>query len=337
MADPSLAYSAERCFVADEDLKDWQVVEESDDDDHLPLELAGRCPSCSHLTQSDFTSDVVGVAQAGAGAPDPAEWATRVVSCACGVGHPKPAAASAQADSYGQQASEAAVASCGRWWLMSIRVTASGDGPRFRAAYDESLLTAARALQGAVADESSRVRASAEKWIAGVTAVFGIFGLSSIALGKEGIGALPLPGRIVAGAVALLALIAAASAIFHSYRAAYGWPVITDVGNDEELRAWHKGRRLRLGKAADDLKDGVVWAMVALGSLATAIGLVLFWPAETTKPLVKVTRTDDSEVCGSLLDTTTSSQVRVKKADGAVAAFPAADVRAVKITKKCGA
>lgn len=80
-----------------------------------------------------------------------------------------------------------------------------------------------------------------------------------------------------------------------------------------------------------------MWAMVALGGLAAAIGLVLFWPAETTKPLVKVTRTDDSEVCGSLLDTTASSQVRVKNPDGAVASFPAADIRAVTITKKCGA
>jgi len=44
----------------------------------------------------------------------------------------------------------------------------------------------------------------------------------------------------------------------------------------------------------------------------------LFGLADPPKPLIKVTRADDSEVCGNLLDSTAKSPIRVKKTNGDV-------------------
>ncbi|MGI8806502.1 MAG: hypothetical protein ACR2KK_01350 [Acidimicrobiales bacterium] len=220
---------------------------------------------------------------------------------------------------------------------MSIGLAAQGEGQRVRAAYDDTLLGAARALQGAVADETSRVRGAAEKWIAAVTALLGTFSLAGVALGKEGIGALPKEGKLAAGLAVLLALSAAVRAIRHAYRAAYGWPVITDVGDDEKLRKWHEERRGRLAQAIADLDTGITSAVTSLACLAVAVGLVLFWPTDAPKPLVQVTRSDSSDTCGTLLDTTAAPQVRVKQATGVVVSIPSGDIQSVKAVKKCPA
>jgi len=63
----------------------------------------------------------------------------------------------------------------------------------------------------------------------------------------------------------------------------------------------------------------------------------LFGLADPPKPLIKVTRADDSEVCGNLLDSTAKSPIRVKKTNGDVVAIASVDLKTVKVAEKCNA
>lgn len=333
MVDPSGAYLDERCAVSDDDLASWHVTQRGLDDE-LPLEIEGTCPKCGHMMQAEVHPVVVSEALAGDTAMDPREWMTRVIECACRIAHPVVAGSSGD----GSTAPATTAATCGRWWLVSVSVTtAVGMGRPVRAAYDDSLLAAAQAHKAAVADESARTRAAAEKWIAGVTALIGTFGLAGVALGKDGVGTLPMWAKSLAGAAVTAALVAAVLAIVNSYQAAYGWPVVIDTGDDVKLRAWYEGRSRQLGVAIQHFKNGVYAAIAAVGLLAFAVVLVLFWPHDAPEPAIQIVRTDESTVCGHLLDTRKAPEVRVRKSGGDVVSVVPADIRAVKAVADCEA
>lgn len=315
-----VGYRAERCWVRDEQLTDWGV----EPPDELPVLALGSCPSCGHATQMEITSSLVAVGMAGEDGPrDDREWITRVFECACEMSHQDSAAPPGDHPS------------CGRWWLASIRIVA-GDGQVVRAAVDDTLLQAARAVQNQVEIEESRLRSSAEKWTAAVTTLLGLFGLSGLIFGKDAFAGLPLIARIVAGILAAAAMALAASAVLNTYKSAYGWPTLIDLGDDQKLRDWYAAKGTKLGAAANELKNGVILALAALAALAVAAALIWFVPRDPARPLITVMLTTDAQVCGQLLDST-DAMVRVRRTNGEVATTPPIQIAAIKVVMICPA
>jgi hypothetical protein len=338
-------FKNERVLATDVQLMAWRVTMRNEEG--LPVQVRGPCPWCGHDTSADVPLDVLAVAQSGVSdqLPPPRERVTRVADCQCGMPHPRPAPqreatpASAGPDGGGDQPSAGQSAppvdSCGRWWLMSV--TLATDVVQPVRAGDESLLAAAKAVQGAVAGEETRVRTSAEKWIAGVAALLALFGLSGVVVGKDAFAGLPPPGAITAAVLTGIALIAAAASVVRSYKAAYLWPVPTDIGDDVELRAWFGQRRARVATAATDLVWAVKGACIALALLAGAIGVIWFWPREAPRPMVTVALADDSIVCGRLLDTSESATatIRVRRTNGEVEVLDVGEVATINVTVEC--
>ncbi|MDX3135754.1 hypothetical protein PV367_39520 [Streptomyces europaeiscabiei] len=198
------------------------------------------------------------------------------------------------------------------------------------------MLKAAKAAQAAMADEEPRVRASAEKWIGAVTALIGLFGLSGLLVGKDSFTGMPTTARVLAAIAAGIAAAMAAVAVIHAYKAAYTWPEPTDISNDIKLEEWYNKRRDHARTAAGDLKTGVISALVSLAALAVAVGLLWFSPRDSpARPLVKVTRVDDSSVCGTLLDTQANRELRVRRPNGDVLPVRAIDIKSVAALSAC--
>lgn len=320
----TVTYKAGRYLVTDAELAGWSVVESDD----VILSIKGKCPSCGHDTTQSVQSHLLdelakGAAGANVSLP-PTERMTRVCECACGQNHPDP------------KDPHQMWPCCGRWWLATIRITSVGRDQRVMAAADESLLGAAQAARQVAADEETRLRSSAEKWIGAITALIGLFGLSGVLTGANAFANLPGIARLIAGIAAGAAFLAGGRAIVLSYRAAYGWPVDVDVSTDAKLQAWYTQRRNRLTVAVSDFKTAVYFAAAAAVFLAVAVGCIWFWPAAApANPLVMVTRVDDSQVCGTLLNSSADQQLRIRRANGEVQTVDAAEIRSVKATTQC--
>lgn len=314
----TIAYRVERVFATNSQLESWQVTR---NDDGYPIQGNGPCLHCDHQMSHEIATESIALAQEGADEVDPRDYSTRVFECLCGHGH---------LDSDGDQH-----LNCGRWWLASIRLAPDGEGQAMRTSYDETLLSAAQALKAAVSEDETTVRDAGEKWIAGVASLFGLFGLAGIAFGEEGLSSLPFEGKLTAAILGAGALIAAALSILLTHRAAYGWPVIEDVGDDIKLREWYDARRERLGVAAKDLKNGVGFALASLALLALLLGAVWFWPKTAASPTLQIKMNDESEVCGSLVDSDGASIIRVKKGSGEVVALDPSQIAEMEIVAKC--
>lgn len=320
-----VSYQAERYWVRDEQLAAW-AVEDGDDD---LLWARGPCPSCGHPTMAEIASTVLAGAAGVEAPPAPRtdrEWITRVVECACNVAHYESATDSGTSPTQRN--------SCGRWWLASVRRQAT-EGQRVRAAVDDTLLMAAKAVQNDVATEESRLREAAEKWTTAITSLFGLFGLSGLIFGKDALTGLPTWARVVAGLLALTAIALGARAFLAVYRSAYGWPVLTDLGNDEILRTWYAAKRKRLGGAAEEIRKGVQLSLAALAALAVVAALIWFGPRTPARPMLTVTLTTDTQVCGELLDSAGDLPLRIREINGEVVPLRANEIKTVKATAAC--
>lgn len=167
---------------------------------------------------------------------------------------------------------------CGRWWLATV----TGRGPddyTLSPAADDSLLAEATALNDAVAKQDTAVQSSAEKWLAGITALYGLFGLTGVAVGKDSVSQLSTGGKLGVAGAGLAGLTLAALAVVAGYKAAYGWPVVTRILDDEQLKEWARKRDQYSRTAAGLLQRAVLFAVLSLGALVVATALIWFLPA----------------------------------------------------------
>jgi hypothetical protein len=141
------------------------------------------------------------------------------------------------------------------------------------------MLTAAEALSDAEPTQLSDVRAAAEKWLPGLAALYGLFGLAGVVSGRSSIAELPSGGKWTVAALALAGLVATVVSIMCGYRAAYGWPRNAKVMTNHQLQVWYDDRNGQAGKAAALLRTALIWALVALVALLLATGTLWFWPA----------------------------------------------------------
>ena len=200
--------------------------------------------------------------------------------------------------------------------------------PPVVAADDYSLLAAATALsqdepkqagdnEPTASKEQSQIQASAEKWIAGVTALFGLFGLGGLVVGKDTVASLGPTGKILTGVALLVAVGLAAMAVVFSYRAAYGWPKVVNLEEDQALAAWYKKRQGYAGRAATFLRVSVWFAGGALAALLTAVGFVWYLPGSTPiTPLVQLTLSNGTHPCGELVNSSTNGHLTIQPSSG---------------------
>lgn len=159
-------------------------------------------------------------------------------------------------------------------------------------------------------DELGNARAVAKEWLAGVTALFGLFSLGAFLVGKDTIDGLEPAFAWPFGLFALVAFVSAAWAIGWGTNAAHGWP---DRGPRQGILKLRSGpvcdvprtHSQQLTRAVDYLEWSVWGAGLALISLAVAIGLAWIGRGMADSPPTAVTvrvvdSAGDAVVCGSL-------------------------------------
>ncbi|WP_412540672.1 hypothetical protein R8Z50_33550 [Longispora sp. K20-0274] len=181
----------------------------------------------------------------------------------------------------------------------------------------------------------ARVRKVAALWIPGLTAVLGLFGLAGALIGKDTVTALPVWARIAVGALAGLAVLLAAGALFGAYGAAYGWP--RAIQSPEALLAWYRARDEEPGRIVAGFQRAVLATVGALLAMVAGVGLLWFVPpAEQGGTQIRVTRTDQSDVCGTMLASVNPTSIRVRRAsDGRVVSVPVAKIAGMNPAPKC--
>jgi hypothetical protein len=270
MPAPDLAYRQnEMITVTDADLAEWHIANGGG------LTASGSCPACGHPTSKDIYLDVVSAAAAASEpAVPPEERTTRRIACACTVEHPgRP---------------KTVIGGCGRWWLVTL--TRDNGSWLIHAGGDQSLLPALNALDEATSDELTSVRATAGKWLPGITALYGLFGLAGVLVGKTSVQGLPTPGKVAVAAAVALGLASTIAAVLFGYRAAYGWAKVADVADDQKLNEWYRQRRTAALTAPRQLRLAICFSLAAVVLLLVGVGALWFWPtASATPPTVKVT------------------------------------------------
>lgn len=151
------------------------------------------------------------------------------------------------------------------------------------------------------------VRSSVEKWLPAVTALYGLFGLSSLVVGKDTLAKVPVEGRAAVAIIVVIGLILTGLAIWFGYRAAYGWLKVHDVSDDARLQEWYRERRGAIKNAPGRLAWALSFASAAVAVLLLAIGVLWFWPpVASPSPIVDVSyrmngdTAQQASVCGAL-------------------------------------
>ncbi|MFE5406404.1 hypothetical protein ACFQ9Z_34810 [Streptomyces sp. NPDC056580] len=305
-------------IVTDEQLVDWEVDRVED----IVAAVAGPCPGCGHPTRQKVEQTALATGQSGAAgrALPKKDRLTVVCECACDLSHTD----GAEPPSHWQ--------SCGRWWLVTIRLSPDSDGQPVCAALDDSMLEAAQAARKAMANDETHIRSASEKWIAAITALIGLFGLAGLVAGKNSFSGLPNTALYTVAGAGCMAVLAAAGAIILANRAAYGWPTVVDISNDEALERWYVNQRTIVEKAAQRLRTAVRLSLLSLVSLMVIVGCNVLWPRGLA---VQVTRVGGGGVCGTLINTATPAQLRIKRPNGDVTTVSAADIKSLVVAPGC--
>ena len=324
MPDDDVVYQGDlRVTITQEQLSHWEVEGEQGASD---LTAYGPCPVCEHDCIVQLPLEIVPDAAAAVDAPSP-ERATRKFPCTCTSRHPRRPAK--------------VVGGCGRWFLAAVE---PGDGGwRLSVNTDESVLAALTAMEEAVSNEVSRVRTSAEKWLPGIAALYGLFGLAGVVVGKDTIGSLQRDGKWLVAILVLVGLGCTVAAIWFGYKAAFGWPTVVGVDTDAKLKDWYAKRREAVLKAPGLLRISVGAAVAALTCLLLAVFVIWFWPA-AQPPIPKIAVTyqpantsGTATTCGELQTLTgTALTLSVSSASGTrPQTFPLAEIQKIKPVAKC--
>lgn len=290
-------YVAERITIDPADLTAWSASVAG-----ATLNLLGACPVCGHDAPNNVPLQVTALEGMMAQVP---RTLTAALQCTCDQPH------------MGRPAD--IPHGCGRSW--SIIATSSADGRvSLSAPTDPTLVAAAEALRDAAPRQVGDLRSAAEKWIAGITALYGLFGLASVSITRDTVAKLTTGWQLAIAFAALIAVALAAWAIYWAYRAAYGWPKVHSVRTDEELRAWYAAQLAAPATSAALLRTGVRTAGASLAVLIFTVGLLWFAPETApVTPLMRATLDNGSQVCGTLLPATGSRAARIRRsADGTV-------------------
>ena len=309
-----ITYVAERTTIDAVHLQAWSASPAG-----TTLNLTGPCPACGHDAPNSVPLKVTALEAMTTLA---SRTLTAALRCTCDQPHPDRPADIPRG--------------CGRSW--SIVATSAADGRvSLSAPADPTLVTAAEALRDAAPRQLGDLRSAAEKWIAGITALYGLFGLAGVVITRDSVAKLTTGWQIAIATSALVAAALAAWSIYWIYRAAYGWPKVRSVRDDDELRAWYAAQLAAPATSAALLQAGVRAAGASLAALTLAVGLLWFAPvAAPVTPLIRATLENGSQVCGTLLPATAGPAARIRSsADGTVAVIPLGQIARLTSVAVC--
>ena len=306
----AIKYAAERVDADQAQLATWTGWVSGPE-----MHLVGPCPACGHdspaVVAQQFTAMV---ATAGP--------RVLTISLGCGCDQPHPGRPDR-------------VTGCGRHWSCTA-TTGAGNQVTLSPLADPALVAAADALRAAGATQLADLRSAAEKWIGGVTALFGLFGLAGVTVTRSTVAGLATGWQVVIAIVVAAAVALAGLSVFWTYRAAYGWPVTRVLADNDELRDWYAERAAAPRVQAGFLRDGVRAAGAALAALVVTLGLLWFAPQEQPAiPMVQVTLTDGSQVCGTLLSATPGATLVRRVSDGTAVDITPHSIVALTVVASC--
>lgn len=301
----TVKYAAERVTVDSANLAAWSAWVNAD-----TMYFAGPCPVCGHDSPNSIPLKISALEVTAA----PQRALTVALVCTCEQQHP------GRPDSVPR--------GCGRNWSLTATRDADDKTVRLSPLTDPTLVAAAQALRDAAPRQLTELRGAAGKWIAGVTALYGLFGLAGISITRNTVASLAVGWQIGIAVSAVAAIALAGLAIYWIYRAAYGWPTVRSVRNDDELREWYSAQLSAPAACGAFLRTGVRTAAASLAVLAVTTGLLWFAPGSPASPLVRVTLADGAQVCGPLLPATGGQPPGIRVADnGAAIDIPASEIR----------
>jgi hypothetical protein len=283
------------------------------------ISLTGPCPRCDHPAPNQADLQITSLESAAAGTGS----LTVDLECTCGEPHPQ------RPDNK---------RGCGRSW--SGVVTSSADGALalspLPATADPEAVVAAQALRQAAPQQLADLRSAAEKWIAGITALYGLLGFAGVTTQRSTIAQLSTCWQVGVALASLAAVGLAAWAIYRAYQAAYGWPKTYWIGDDAARIAWYRNQLNAPQRAADCLRMAVQAAGASLAALLVAAGLLWFAPTGPPAPLINLTKLGGPTLCGTVLTPTTDRVVRLRQSsNGKIVSVSFAQIQKISGTQKC--
>lgn len=337
-----ITYAIQRITINAAQLANWHGSASD-----AALNLDGPCPECGHDSPIEISRRVTALEGLRV---EPPKTLTVDLACGCREAH---------------EGRPDGVSGCGRDWLVVTTVADDGTvslvhvssaasspspalppasppgspgSPSAAPAPGPDLVAAAEALRDETAPKQlSDLRSAADKWIGGVTALFGLFGLAGVTITRNTVTGLGTSWQVGIGIAAAVAIALAGLSVYLTYRAAYGWPETYPITNDAELLRWYRARQAAPRVQAEFLKNGVRAACGALVVLVVTVGLLWFAPQQpTTGPLVKVTLNNGSQVCGTLLPPTVSGTTLIRRAsDGTAIGIPLSSLADLTAVAAC--
>jgi hypothetical protein len=274
--DANVAWQDKPITPAPEALARWRRV---------GLKAAGPCPRCTDDVNADiYVGNTAVISMAGAN--EDAFDVPNTFRCNCDETH--------RGRPRGREG-------CGARWYARVQFAGSGS-TTFTPEDDAAVQQATEIVAAAVHDSRSGVRAAAEKWIPGIAAISGLFGLASIVTAKDSIDALTLTTRVVAFVLIGASVILAAVASVLGYAAAFGWPTTLTLNSPDAVRRAADWIAASTQRTARRLRFAVAAGVVSLLLLLTALGLIWVHPREPDRVTVTVGPDGrEQTACGELV------------------------------------
>ncbi|MEU4522972.1 hypothetical protein AB0F52_30220 [Amycolatopsis sp. NPDC024027] len=170
---------------------------------------------------------------------------------------------------------------CGAWWVVRAQST-NGQTFSLRQVTDPDLRRAARVVSSKLEESRSGITVAAEKWVPGVSALLGLFGLTTIIVARDAVTALPWWLRLVTFVLVCAALACAATATILIYRAAYGWPRKVNLTTNDDVLALAAETSNHAEHAGKKLRTSVALAAISAGTLLGSLGILWLQPTTPT-------------------------------------------------------
>lgn len=311
-----------------------QLVRTPDHSQVIGFNVTGKCPSCGHITTQPVS---IQIAEDVTLAPGVAEFeedestivedaivgalkVRRVFTTDQGVKPVRRPILVCCKCAREHQSAPVGTFGCGSEWMLAIRFTPAGDEPAgevLEPSADELALW----WQIAAHQENSRgglaaVRSSASLWQKALAGFFTLVSLPALVAGRDAMIKLNSDdvGWITTWVVATLW--ATAVATYWAHRASLGMPKIVTLFNGADVQSATGSELARAQAARATLRGAIIMTGVAL--TCSFLALIVLWNADekisAPKPagIVIVTRVDDSEVCGELLDPEADGTIRLR-------------------------
>ena len=147
-------------------------------------------------------------------------------------------------------------------------------------------LDAARQLEQNKAARLQLIRARAEKWIAGATALSGTLGVVLVVKGRDTVTNMPLAWRAATAATLTAAFALLAFGMFRAYQAAYGTPGRLEEVNPIPLTGLHsrllEAREIAAARALNDVAAATKTVAAAIALVMLGVAITWFAPTRTT-------------------------------------------------------